>query len=154
MRTRYAWRRSGCHTRENRRHGLELAIRKIETEIGSLPSESPEGPKAASNKFLHRFHKFPSEAVVTARSLFQWAIAVIPTHFVRTAVGTVISFHFPGLKTYSLNAFVPAASRIEEPIDLMIVILLTLPVLRSRSSRYSPFPRRSRVQVRGSPDHD
>src|SRR5258708_32902736 len=99
---------------------------------------------------VHEFSRFS----VVASAFFHWLIAVIPTHFVRTVVGIVISFHLPGLKTHSLNAFVLAASRIEEPVDLIIVILLTLPVLRSRSSRYMPLPRRLRVQVRVSPDHD
>jgi hypothetical protein len=98
-------------------------------------------------------HEFSRFSVVTS-PFFHWLTAVIPTHFVRTVVGIVISFHLPGLKAHSLNAFVLAASRIEEPVDLIIAILLTLPVLRSRSSRYMPLPRRLRVQVRGSRDHD
>ena len=84
--------------------------------------------------------EFPRRSVVTARSLFQWAIALVPIHFVRTAVGIVISFHLPGLKIHRLNTLVLAVSRIADPVDLIIVTWFTLPVFKSISSRYRPFP--------------
>ena len=84
--------------------------------------------------------EFPRRSVFTARSLFQWAIALVPIHFVRTVVGIVISFHLPGLKIHRLNTLVLAVSRIADPVDLIIVTWFTLPVFKSISSRYRPFP--------------
>jgi hypothetical protein len=48
-------------------------------------------------------------------------LALIPTHFLRTVVGMMISFHVPGLKTHRLNALVLAPSSFAEPVDFIIV---------------------------------
>jgi hypothetical protein len=48
-------------------------------------------------------------------------LALIPTHFLRTAVGMMISFHVPRLKTHRLNALVLAPSSFADPVDFIIV---------------------------------
>jgi hypothetical protein len=47
-------------------------------------------------------------------------LALIPTHFLRTAVGMMISSHVPGLKTHRLNALVLIPSSFAEPVDFII----------------------------------
>ncbi|HEY4282187.1 MAG TPA: hypothetical protein VGM62_03915, partial [Chthoniobacterales bacterium] len=67
-------------------------------------------------------------------------LVLIATHFLRTVVGMMISFHVPGLKAHRLNAVVLAASSFADPVDFSIMTSLTRPVFRSTSSRYSPSP--------------
>src|SRR6266576_2912313 len=83
--------------------------------------------------------RFP-KALAASAACHPHTLLITPTHFVRTAIGTVISFHLPGLKSHRLNVTVLAASRVFNPADLIIVTRLTRPVFRSMSSRYRPSP--------------
>ncbi len=70
----------------------------------------------------------------------------------RTVVGIIIADHLPGAKTHRVNARVLIRSRIDEPVDLIIVTWLTRPVFKLISSRYKPSPRKFRDQLAGSLD--
>jgi hypothetical protein len=65
-------------------------------------------------------------------------------------VGIIIADHLPGVNIHRLNAPVLALSSIAEPVDLIMVVRLTRPVLKSISSRYKPSPREFRDQLVGS----
>lgn len=64
-------------------------------------------------------------------------LAITPTHFLRIVVGMTISLHLPGLKRHRLNANMLKSFNCFVP-DFTIVTLVTRPVVRSMSNRYSP----------------
>ena len=79
-----------------------------------------------------------STGAKTILTVFHLGLVLIATHFLRTVVGMIISFHVPGLKTHRLNALVLTVSSFADPVDFSIMTWLTRPVFRSTSSRYSP----------------
>jgi hypothetical protein len=70
---------------------------------------------------MARCRAFLSTNAGTNITFLHVGLALIPTHFLRTVVGMVISFHVPGLKTHRLNALVLAPSSFADPVDFIIV---------------------------------